>query len=150
MEATTSSLRGADGAGAGASDGGAAQAEAFKPDAATVDDPDRTPRPAPPLLRTPAYVVGNMHGRSSDQWGKMLEPTQERVAACVPGTGGIVRVHVENKKGRTVFTIDDPKGEFDPKTRHCILEALSTMQLDDDPSKRLGPEGFTSHIEISW
>lgn len=110
----------------------------------------RSPVPAPAALRAAAFEVGQIRGRTSDRIGKMLEPTQERVAACVPGRSGVVRIRVENKNGRTEFSID-PDVELDPTARRCILEALSTLQLDsDDPSKRLGTPGFTSHIVISW
>lgn len=115
------------------------------------DPDDRRPQPTPPVLRGtgPTYVIGRIKGRSSDQLGRMLAPTQERVGACVPGTSGTVRVRVESKTGETLLTIE-PDVDLDVQSRRCILEALSMMQLDDDPSKRLGPGGFTSHILISW
>jgi hypothetical protein len=113
---------------------------------------DAAPRPPPRTeLRgaAPAYVIGGIKGRSSDALGRMLEPTQERVAACVPGTSGVIRVQVDSDRGRTVITIE-PGIDLDPAARRCILEALSTMDVDDDPSKRLGPGGFTTHVLISW
>lgn len=111
---------------------------------------DRRPRPVLQVT-APTYLIDRIKGRSTDQLGRMLEPTQERVAQCVPGTSGTVRVRVEssNKTGETLLTID-PDVDLDVQARRCILEALSVMQLDEDPSKRLGPGGFTSHIMISW
>lgn len=102
-----------------------------------------------PQRTSPTYVIGRIKGRSSDQLGRILAPTQERVGACVPGTSGTIRVHVESRTGETLLTIE-PDVDLDVQSRRCILEALSMMQLDDDPSKRLGPGGFTSHIMISW
>ena len=112
---------------------------------------DRRTKAAPLQGTAPTYVIGRIKGRSTDQLGRMLEPTQERVAQCVPGTSGMIRVRVEssNKTAETLLTIE-PDVALDVQARRCILEALSVMQLDEDPSKRLGPGGFTSHIMISW
>lgn len=95
------------------------------------------------------YMIGNIRGRSSDQLGKMFAPTQERVGQCVPGTSGSIRITVESKGSYTLFTID-PNVALDVEQRRCILEALSTLNLDDDPTKRLGPPNFASQVMISW
>lgn len=107
------------------------------------------PASTPRSLKAPVYMIGNIKGRSTDQLGRMFAPTQERVAQCVPGTSGVVRITVESRGSYTLFTID-PNVALDVDQRRCILEALSTLNLDDDPTKRLGPPGFTSQVMISW
>jgi hypothetical protein len=106
------------------------------------------PAAAPRTVRAPAYVIGGT-GRRTPEWGPIFAPTQEKVAACVPGTSGVVTIRVENKGKMTLFTID-PNVSLDVQTRRCILEALSMIQLEEDVTKRLGPPGFTSHVVISW
>jgi hypothetical protein len=84
----------------------------------------------------------------------MFAPTQERMAACIPSTSGVVNLNVERIGKSTVFSLD-PNVKLEEPARRCILETLSTLKdlKDDDrgdPTKRLGPEGYTTHIMISW
>lgn len=108
------------------------------------------PRATPNVLRAPVYVIARTSGgRTPDELGRIFAPTQERVQQCVQGPTGVVRITVETKGGRTLFTIE-PDTTLTDTARRCILEALSTLDLDNDPSKRLGPEGWTSHVIIQW
>lgn len=108
------------------------------------------PRATPNVLRAPVYVIARTSGgRSSDELGRMFAPTQEGVQKCVQGPTGVVRITVESKGGHTLFTIE-PDASLSDTQRRCILEALSVLDLDNDPTKRLGPEGWTSHVIIRW
>lgn len=108
------------------------------------------PQATPEVMRAPVYVIARIKGRSTDELGRMFEPTQERVQQCVAGPTGVVRVRIESKGDTTLLTVEPDPKLTDPQ-RRCILEALSTMELENgDASKRLGPEGWTSHVVISW
>jgi hypothetical protein len=72
---------------------------------------------------------------------------------CHPGTAGKLEVRLTKQDRSTQLRIQ-PGASLDPTEGHCVLEALSTVDLDETAGKVGGPavkpSGFTSHITISW
>jgi hypothetical protein len=72
---------------------------------------------------------------------------------CHPGSSGKVNVRVTREGGSTHLHIE-PGASLDPSEGHCVLEALSTVELEETGSNVGGPavkpSGFTSLITISW
>ena len=118
--------------------------------APTSPTPSALAAATPSTVAAPAYVITGT-GRRSEEWGAMFAPTQDHVDACVAGSRGVVTIRIDKTEKKTLFTID-PNVSLDVEKRRCILEALSTIKLDEDqdPSKRAYPTGFTSHVVIAW
>ncbi|HRI63079.1 MAG TPA: hypothetical protein PK156_02545 [Polyangium sp.] len=95
-----------------------------------------------------------------------VEPGQEALAAAILSAsksslvecrgnsgGGTLRVKIVSTTSAEKITIDSDS-KIDDKVRHCVLEALSTLDVPDtlsnsSPSSRPS-QGFTSIIAINW
>ncbi|MDI1432736.1 hypothetical protein [Polyangium sorediatum] len=69
------------------------------------------------------------------------------------GGGGTVRIRVAGNHTSASFAVD-PGSTADDKMRHCVLEALSTLDVPDtisqsSPSSRPS-SGFSSIITVQW
>lgn len=78
-------------------------------------------------------------------------PLRTRMKECAAGRSGVVRVRIKNDKNRTSMDIE-PGSSVDGSNQ-CVLEALSTIDVDDalsrsTPSNRAS--GFTPVIRIEW
>ncbi|MDC0747702.1 hypothetical protein [Polyangium mundeleinium] len=67
--------------------------------------------------------------------------------------GGTVRIRVAGNHTSASFAVD-PRSTADDKMRHCVLEALSTLDVPDtisqsSPSSRPS-SGFSSIITVQW
>ncbi len=72
---------------------------------------------------------------------------------CHNGAGGKINVRVTRKDNTTNMSVE-PGASLDPEARHCVLEALSTLGLEETGGNVAGPggkpSGFTSLITLSW
>ncbi|WP_394821368.1 hypothetical protein [Pendulispora albinea] len=82
-----------------------------------------------------------------------LSRAREQAQECLPEGSGKVNVLVTRREGSLVLTFA-PDASLDPRTRHCILETLSTYNLEEVGGNTGGtsykPSGYTSIIQVSW
>lgn len=84
----------------------------------------------------------------------ILAASKVPMAECrVGGGGGTVRVRVKSDRRSASFDIE-PGSSIDENVRHCVLEALSTIDVPDTLSQAspssAAPKGFSSVITVQW
>ncbi len=81
-----------------------------------------------------------------------LQSDQRRLR-CFAGTTGKVNV-VVTRHDNAILLGFEPGVSLDPTVRDCLLETLSTYDLEDTGSNVGGtsipPTGYTSIIQVSW
>lgn len=115
------------------------------------------PGPSAPANPAPSVVFEDLSGAEAARAHAAFAPLRDRLAECRPGTGGVVRLRVVKRGPRAEYAFDATT-TLDPRRRTCVLEALSTVDLDGpalegsaftaSPSAR--PPGFTGHVRIEW
>ena len=98
--------------------------------------------------------IDQLQGISPEQAGAMLAPVTESLQTCRPKQHARLRVRVvADEDGATLHL--DPKSRIDPKTKRCVLEALSMMEVDgaladgaNSPSD--APPRIESQLTINW
>jgi hypothetical protein len=94
-------------------------------------------------------AAGDLDSRSNTAY----QAAQPHVARCHPGTAGKVEVRL-TKEDRATHLHIEPGTSLNPAEGHCVLEALSTVDLEETGGNVGGPavkpSGFTSLITISW
>jgi hypothetical protein len=98
--------------------------------------------------------IDQLQGISPEQAGAMLAPVTESLQTCRPKQRARLRVRVvADEDGATLHL--DPKSRIDPKTKRCVLEALSMMEVDgalaagaSSPSD--APPRIESQLTINW
>jgi hypothetical protein len=108
------------------------------------------PATAPGAL-LPVVGLEDPAGELSKAPDAAFAPLRDRMRECAAGRSGVVRVRIKNEKNRTSMDIE-PGSSVDGSNR-CVLEALSTVDVDDalsrsSPSNRAS--GFTSVVRIEW
>jgi hypothetical protein len=98
-------------------------------------------------------TVAETNGLSPALVTRAYEAAREPLRVCQQAGGGKVNVRIARGEGR--FHLDvEPGASLDPTARHCVLEALSTVELEDTAGNMGGPtvkpSGFTSLITVSW
>lgn len=92
-------------------------------------------------------------GVSAAQITPLIQPAKEPLGRCHTGGGGKINVRVTRKDNATILSIA-PGTSLDPRAQHCVLEALSTLGLEETGGNVGGPtpkpSGFTSLITVSW
>ncbi|MDI1447048.1 hypothetical protein [Polyangium sp. 6x1] len=84
----------------------------------------------------------------------IVSASKTPMAECrANGGGGTVRIRVAGNHTSASFAVD-PGSTADDKMRHCVLEALSTLDVPDtlsqsSPSSRPS-SGFSSIITVQW
>lgn len=84
----------------------------------------------------------------------LIEPVRPRIEHCRARAGGklLVRVH-RAPGGKLAFDVE-PGSSLDPTEKKCVLEALSTLDVDEASTAWTGlnvkPTGFTSLLTIEW
>jgi hypothetical protein len=99
----------------------------------------------------PVVGIEDPAGELSKAPDAAFAPLRDRMRECAAGRSGVVRVRIKNEKNRTSMDIE-PGSSVDGSNR-CVLEALSTVDVDDalsrsSPSNRAS--GFTSVVRIEW
>ena len=110
------------------------------------------PRAIPPDPRTPTVEVEDPSGKPRQGPEAALLPMRQQMRECTSGKNGVVRVRIKTDKNRTSMDIE-PGSSLDGATHRCVLESLSTVDVDDvlgrvNPSDR--PSGFTSVLRVEW
>lgn len=112
-----------------------------------------TPARSPKIA---AIVVNHAVGRSPAELGRIFAPAQDRVTECAKaGTGGTLLVDVNRAAtGSTKLSVR-PGASIGPNERRCVLEALSTMEIDDEVNQNRNPgptplSGFSSVVTVTW
>jgi hypothetical protein len=97
---------------------------------------------------------------------EQVEPGQEALAQAILAAskpsmdecransgGGMIRLRVVGTKSSAKITID-PESTANEAVRHCVLEALSTLDVPDTLSRgspSMSPSaGFSSIISVNW
>jgi len=125
--------------------GGCAGTTAIAP--ATADQ--RAQIEPTPLQVRAQTISGSEHTRLSSA----LIPARERLRQCLPGSNGKVNVLVTQREN-SIHLGFEPGESLDPTAKDCMLEALSTVDLEETGTNVGGtsytPTGYTSIIQISW
>jgi hypothetical protein len=82
-----------------------------------------------------------------------LESRRDMLRSCLQGSSGKVNV-VVTREENAVHLGFAPDVSLDPRMRHCLLETLSTVDLEEVGGQVGGttikPTGYTSIIQVSW
>jgi hypothetical protein len=84
----------------------------------------------------------------------IVAASKSPMAECQPNSGGgVVRIRVKSTDKSASFDVE-PDSSIDEHMRHCVLEALSTIDVPDtlsqsSPSSRAS-SGFSSIITVKW
>src|SRR4051794_9639607 len=103
----------------------------------TVPRPPEPHAPPPPA----EFVVEQSEGAEAARVHAALAPVQRAVSECHSGTGGAIRLRVVSGPEGTRLHVE-PSYSLDPRERRCVLEALSTIDVDgvlSDPSPSTRP-----------
>lgn len=112
----------------------------------------RTVSPASGPRRAPITVVLEpLGGADAARTRAVFAPVERRIADCQKG-GGVVRLRVVSRDGAARYSIDADT-TLDGRARRCVLETLSTIEIegmsgDANPSAR--PTGFSAILRIEW
>jgi hypothetical protein len=84
----------------------------------------------------------------------LVEPVRPRIEHCRARAGGKLVVRVRKApSGKLAFDVE-PGSSLDPAETKCVLEALSTLDIDEASTAWTGlnvtPTGFTSLLTIEW
>jgi hypothetical protein len=102
---------------------------------------------------TPRAEVTSSEGVDATKAAREFGAAAQRLRAC-PNDGKLpVRVRINRVDGRTEIHFADSVPPLSPESRRCVLDAMSTVDVDDvasrgSPSNRAS--GFTANILLSW
>jgi len=115
--------------------------------------------PAAPT-RSPTTVTGADEGTRAAieppaAAPSLMEPVRTRVEHCRTTAGGKLLIRVQRAPGGKLAFDVAPGSSLDPTERKCVLEALSTLDIDESSTAWAGglnvrPTGFTSLLTIEW
>jgi hypothetical protein len=92
-------------------------------------------------------------GGLDDASNAAMQAARPNLEHCHPGTAGKIEVRLTQRDRATQLHIQ-PGASLNPIEGHCVLEALSTVDLGETAGNVGGPavkpSGFTSLITISW
>ena len=107
---------------------------------------------------SPATATGADQGTSAALQppadAALIEPVRTRVEHCRATGGGKLLVRVQKTAaGKLAFDVA-PGSSLDPTEKRCVLEALSSLDIDESSTAWAGlhvrPTGFTSLLTIEW
>ena len=134
-----------------------------------VATPETAPAPAPsepapaaspqadgvrPGALAPRVSVGEVQGADAALAQAIVAPSKAPMDACRANAGGgRVRIRISGDHKAASMAVE-PGSSVDERTRHCVLEALSTIDVPDtlsqtSPSSRPS-KGFSSVITVQW
>jgi hypothetical protein len=113
------------------------------------------PGPIAPANPAPEVVFEGLSGAEAARARAAFAPARERLGECRPGTNGVLRLRLV-KRGPHAEYVLEATTALDPRQRTCVLETLSTVDLDGaalsgvtfDGAAR--PPGVTTHLRIEW
>jgi hypothetical protein len=112
-----------------------------------------TPSTTAHAATAPKLEVRGNSGALDPAAAARLEPARGVLEQCRPGNGGKLDIRLSRQDHGTLLHVE-PGPSLDPRTGHCALEALSTIDLEPTAGNVGGPTtpptGFTSLITISW
>jgi hypothetical protein len=108
------------------------------------------PKPTPSLA--PRLVVERVEGADPHQMQQAFAQIRQHVKDCAPRSATVLHMRLQSSDEAVRITFE-PGLEASPELRRCVLEALSTVDLDDmgsraNPSQR--PSGFTALLRVEW
>jgi hypothetical protein len=116
----------------------------------------KTTTPGAGLAKPPDTVhleVTEANGLPRELVAHVYEAAREPLQGCRQSGGGKVNVRITRSEGLFHLSVE-PGASLDPTARHCVLEALSTVDLEETGGNVGGPtirpSGFTSLITVSW
>jgi hypothetical protein len=133
----------------------AAPTEAKPPEAPPVVVLTATPIDAGSVVAPEAVhlAVTEATGLPTALVARVYEAAREPLQGCRQAGGGKVDVRITRRDGLFHLSVE-PGASLDPSARHCVLEALSTVDLEETGGNVGGPtvrpSGFTSLITVSW
>lgn len=119
--------------------------------------PPVTSRPAVPAAPmyvhpVPVLTLEALEGAETARARAAFAPVPATVRECQAGTGQILRLRLVAGEGRAHYSVD-PATSLGPQVRRCVLEALSTVDIEGisgDPSPSARPPGFTAQLKLEW
>lgn len=103
----------------------------------------------------PRVGVENVSAEQRSLAESILAAARQQLAECRPNENGatLVRIRITSDEHSASMRVE-PDSSADIRTRHCVLEALSTLDIPDtlsqsSPSSRPSA-GFTSLISVEW
>jgi len=100
----------------------------------------------------PVLVLEKVDGAQAARAGAVFAPAQKALGECHARAGAVVRLRLASEGGRAHYAIE-PATMLNPAERRCVLEALSTVDMDGisgDASPSARPSGFTALVRIEW
>jgi hypothetical protein len=100
----------------------------------------------------PALVVETIEGAEAARANATFASARAALGECRPGTGGVLRLRLSAADGKVHYAVE-PGTAIGPQTRRCVLEALSTVDVErvsGDASPSARALGFTALIRVEW
>jgi hypothetical protein len=98
------------------------------------------------------FEVAGIEGAEAAQTHAAFASVKDRLAACRRG-GGVIRLRLVAGPGRALYSVE-PDTTLDPRARRCVMETLSTVEVDGlgagDPNRTGQPSGFSALFRIEW
>ncbi|WP_235880104.1 hypothetical protein [Polyangium aurulentum] len=107
-----------------------------------------------PGALAPRVSVAEVQGADDALANSIVAPSKAPMDACRANAGGgLVRIRISGDQRSTSMAVE-PGSSVDGRTRRCVLEALSTIDVPDtlsqtSPSSRPS-KGFSSVITVQW
>lgn len=101
---------------------------------------------------SPVLILEALDGAESARARAAFAPLPATVRGCQVGTGQILRLRLRAGEGKAHYSVE-PSTSLDPQLRRCVLEALSTVDIEGisgDASPSARPSGFTAQIRLEW
>jgi hypothetical protein len=120
---------------------------------APADAPATTrPGPTAPANPAPEIVFEQIEGAEPARVRAAFAPVRERLGECRPGSNGVIRLRLVRDKDTAKYSVQ-PSTTLDPRRRTCVLETLSTVDVDGisgnaSPSART--PAFTAQFRFEW
>lgn len=124
-----------------------------EPRASEAGGPATARTPSGPAPLVPRIRVEGEKGERLEGAQAALEPARERLKECVPDKRGVLQLRIQTGPSRTSMNVD-PSSSLGGATSRCVLETLSTMDVDEalrqgSPSDRPS-RGFNSIVQVEW
>jgi hypothetical protein len=112
------------------------------------------PEESPPESARVRIEAVNASGISPARVAEAIRPVRDRLTRCLPGSGGKIEIRIVRAPDGTLKLSVEPGLSIDPTAKDCVLETLSTVELEEAGSNvggtSLPPTGYTTLIQISW